>query len=79
MTSKSIKWRQCPEITITVDWDIKQQITQTKKHLAITSGLSSLFKSMNNKMCHMQRYILFIETNFMYIVLCPELIVSLLS
>ena len=32
MLGKSpIKWRQCPNMTIAVDWDVKHQIKQTNK------------------------------------------------
>ena len=27
-----IKWRQCPDMTIAVDWDVKNQFKQTNKH-----------------------------------------------
>ena len=32
MLGKSpIKWRQCPDMTIAVDWDVKHQFKQTDK------------------------------------------------
>ena len=31
LVKSPIKWRQCPEVTLAVDWDVKHQFKQTNK------------------------------------------------
>ena len=32
-----IKWRQRPDMTLAVDWDVKHQLKQTKKSFMLSS------------------------------------------
>ena len=47
MLDKSPKrWRQCPDMTIAVDWDVKHQFKQAnKQHMYFSAGyLGTVFK-----------------------------------
>ena len=45
-----IKWRQRPDMTLAVDWDVKHQLKQTNKQVLkyMYSGVIQVFQSTNN-------------------------------
>ena len=50
-----IKWRQCPNMTFAVDWDVKHQFKQTNTERLITKLLSSKF--IHNYIEHVKFYV----------------------